>query len=145
MMTPKVSFRIGSILRMDVVGLLLAVLHRAIGRDVGHRAGTVERDQRDDVLEPVGAHFDERLAHARAFQLEHADRLAAPEHFVGLLVVERDLGEIDVDAALREQLRRVVASIVSVFRPRKSNFTRPAGSTHFMLNWVAGMSDFGSR
>ena len=38
-----------------------------------------------------------------------------------------------------------VASVVSVFRPRKSNFTSPAGSTHFMLNWVAGMSDFGSR
>ena len=32
---------------------------------------------------------------------------------------------------------------VSVFRPRKSNFTRPAASTHFMLNWVAGMSDRG--
>ena len=31
------------------------------------------------------------------------------------------------------------SSTVSVFRPRKSNFTRPAGSTHFMLNWVAGM------
>ncbi len=37
------------------------------------------------------------------------------------------------------------SSTVSVFRPRKSNFTRPAGSTHFMLNWVTGMSDFGSR
>ena len=38
-----------------------------------------------------------------------------------------------------------VASVVSVFSPRKSNFTNPAGSTHFMLNCVAGMSDFGSR
>src|SRR6201747_1359916 len=37
------------------------------------------------------------------------------------------------------------SSTVSVFRPRKSNLTRPAGSTHFMLNWVTGMSDFGSR
>jgi hypothetical protein len=34
---------------------------------------------------------------------------------------------------------------VSVFSPRKSNFTRPAASTHFMLNWVAGMSERGSR
>ena len=34
---------------------------------------------------------------------------------------------------------------VRVFRPRKSNFTRPASSTHFMLNWVAGMSERGSR
>ena len=38
-----------------------------------------------------------------------------------------------------------VASVVRVLSPRKSNFTSPAGSTHFMLNWVAGMSDFGSR
>ncbi len=42
-------------LGMDVVGLLASVLARAIGRDVGHRARPVERDQRDDVLEPVRA------------------------------------------------------------------------------------------
>ena len=35
-----------------------------------------------------------------------------------------------------------VCSTVSVLRPRKSNFTRPAGSTHFMLNWVTGISGF---
>ena len=38
-----------------------------------------------------------------------------------------------------------VCNTVSVLRPRKSNFTSPACSTHFMLNWVTGMSDFGSR
>ena len=38
-----------------------------------------------------------------------------------------------------------VFSTVSVFRPRKSNFTSPACSTHFMLNWVTGMSERGSR
>ena len=67
-------------------------------------AGTVERDQRDNVLEPIGTHLDERLAHAGRFQLEHADRLAAPEHLVGLHVVERDLFEIDDDGALLQQL-----------------------------------------
>ena len=36
-------------------------------------------------------------------------------------------------------------STVSVFRPRKSNFTRPAFSTYFMLNWVAGSVERGSR
>ena len=35
-----------------------------------------------------------------------------------------------------------VCSTVSVLRPRKSNFTRPACSTHFMLNWVTGISRF---
>ena len=37
------------------------------------------------------------------------------------------------------------SSTVSVFRPRKSNFTSPACSTYFMLNWVTGMSERGSR
>ena len=34
---------------------------------------------------------------------------------------------------------------VKVLRPRKSNFTSPALSTHFMLNWVAGRLERGSR
>ncbi len=33
----------------------------------------------------------------------------------------------------------------SVFRPRKSNFTKPAPSTYFMSNCVTGMSERGSR
>ena len=36
-------------------------------------------------------------------------------------------------------------STVSVFRPRKSNFTSPAVSTYFMLNCVTGISERGSR
>ena len=93
-------------LRMEIVGVLLAELYRAIGGDIGHRAGTIERHQRDDVLEPVGAHFDQRLAHAGAFQLEHAHRLAASEHFEGFLIVERNFRQIDLDAALFDQQRR---------------------------------------
>jgi hypothetical protein len=49
-----------------------------------------------------------------------------------------------VDAALGDE-PTAVFSTVSVLRPRKSNFTRPACSTHFMLNWVTGMSERGSR
>ena len=30
--------------------------------------------------------------------------------------------------------------IVRVFKPKKSNLTKPAFSTNFMLNWVAGIS-----
>jgi hypothetical protein len=36
-------------------------------------------------------------------------------------------------------------STVSVFKPRKSNLTRPAASTSFQLYWVTGEFDFGSR
>ena len=52
---------------MDVFRLLLAVLARAIGRDVGHRARPVERDERDDVLEAVGLHVEQRAPHALRF------------------------------------------------------------------------------
>ena len=71
-------------LGMDRGDLLLAVLARIVGRDVLHRARPVERDQRDDVLDAVGLHADQRLAHAGAFHLEHADHLAARQHRVGL-------------------------------------------------------------
>ena len=81
--------------RMGVLDLLLSKLAGAIGRDVGHRAGAIERNQRDQVLEPVGPHLDEGLAHSPAFHLEHADRLASSEHREGLRVVERDRAEID--------------------------------------------------
>ena len=92
-------------LGMDVVRLLHAVLARAVGRDVRHRARPVERDQRDDVLEAVRPHVEQRAPHALTFQLEDAHRLGARQHGVGLLVVERDGREIDVDAALASAAR----------------------------------------
>ena len=84
---------------MDVVRLLHVVLARAIRRNIRHRAGAIERDQRDDVLEAVGPHIEQRAAHARTFQLEHPDRFGARQQVVGVLVVERDRREIDIDAA----------------------------------------------
>ena len=39
----------------------------------------------------------------------------------------------------------VLAITVSVLRPKKSNFTRPAGSIYFIENWVTGISERGSR
>jgi hypothetical protein len=80
---------------------------------------------------------------------------------VGRLVVERDGVDLVLRAMSRVVDRDTVAAscrlpplqwirsmafwiTVSVFSPRKSNFTSPACSTHFMLNWVAGMSERGS-
>ena len=93
-------------LGMDVVRLLHAVLARTIGRDVGHRAGTIERNQRDDVLEAIRPHVEQGAPHALTFQLEDADRLRTREHGVGFFVIERDCGEIDLDRALAQQCRR---------------------------------------
>ena len=76
---------------MQAVDGLLAVLAVDVGRDVVHRAGAVERHHGDDVLEAVGLQPLEALAHARAFQLEHADRVGLGQQLVGLAVVERQL------------------------------------------------------
>ena len=97
-------------LGMDVVRLFDAVLAQAIGRDIRHRAGTIERDQRDDVLEPVRAHVEQRPPHALTFQLEDADRFRARQQLVGFLVVERNGREIDLDAAQLQQIDGVVAA-----------------------------------
>ena len=91
---------------MGVVNFFPAELARAVNGNVGHRAGAIERDEGDQVLEPVGAHLDERLAHAPAFHLEHPDCLAAPQHFVGLGVIERNLAEIDRDPAPGDEVNR---------------------------------------
>ena len=92
--------------RMGVFDFFLAKLASAIDWDVRHRAWAIERDQRYQVLEPVGAHVDQRLAHAAAFHLEHADRFAAAKHRVCLGVVQRDLVEIDRDPAPRDKINR---------------------------------------
>ena len=75
----------------------LAVLAPAVVGDVGHRAGTVERDGGDQVLEPVGAHLPQRVAHALAFHLEHPAGIAFLQHLEGLGVVERQAVEVDRD------------------------------------------------
>ena len=89
---------------MEIIRPLQRVLARAIGRDIRHRAGTVERDQRDDVLEAIGPHVEKRAPHALAFHLEHADRLAAGQHVVRFLVVERQMRQIDIDTAALDEL-----------------------------------------
>ncbi len=138
---------------MDIVGLLHAVLARAIGRDVGHRTGPVERDQRDDVLETVGPHVEQRAPHAGAFQLEHADRFGARQKIVSLLVVERDVGEIDVDAAALDQLagnvehgERFQAEEVELHQPRLLHpFHVELGDRHVGFRIAVERHQFGER
>ncbi len=90
--------------RVDEGDLLLPRLPLGVVRDVLHRPRPVERDERDQVLEDRRLHLAERLAHARGLELEDAHRLAAREHRVGLLVVERDRRHVDA----ADQLDRLV-------------------------------------
>ena len=94
--------------RMQVIGLQLAMLDRVVDRDVLHRARTVERHQRNDVLETVGLHARNGAAHALAFQLEHAHRFAGCQKTVGLLVIQRHFLDLDMDALARDQFQRRV-------------------------------------
>ena len=91
-----------------IFNLFLAVLAAPEHRDIVHRAGTIERHQRDDVAEIGRAHRGQRLAHAFGFQLEHADRVAALEQFIDLGIVPGERVEIDRDAAPLEQLHRLL-------------------------------------
>ena len=93
---------------MQIFRLLVAVLARAIGRDVRHRTRTIERHQRDDVLEAVGPHVDQRPPHALTFNLEHADHVAARQHLVAPASSSGRVAQIDLDAALLQQLHRDV-------------------------------------
>ncbi len=80
--------------RIEVAHRLEAVLAPREHGDVGHRPRAVERDERDQVLELRRLDLAERVAHAARLELEDAERVAAREHVVGGLVVQRQAGEI---------------------------------------------------
>jgi hypothetical protein len=64
--------------RVQVVGLFLALLAGDEARNIVHRAGAVERHDGDDVLDAVGMHLAQHIAHAGAFQLEDPTVSPAP-------------------------------------------------------------------
>ena len=73
------------------------------------RARTIERVQRDQVVEALGLRLAQQLAHARALELEDAVRRAVAEHPVGLRIVQRDRVDVEVDAlGPLDLLQRVV-------------------------------------
>ena len=63
------------------------------------------------------------------------------QHLVGRHVIQRQA--VEVGRVRQEAMAR--CKMVSVVRPRKSNFTKPACSTYFIEYWVTSVSDFGSR
>ena len=89
---------------VDVRHRLAAVLPRRVARDVLHRPGSVQRDQRDHVLEHRRLHGTESITHPRRLELEHAGRVGTCEHLVGLAVVHRDLRDVEAVADERDGL-----------------------------------------
>ena len=96
-------------LGQDVVDLRMRrlgdprVLAPAIFRDAGHRTGTIQRNGGDQILEPVGLHLAQHVAHALAFHLEHPAGVPLPQHLKRLPVVERQQVHVDIDAKPRQQ------------------------------------------
>ena len=106
------------------------------------RAGTEQRHQRDDVFEAVRLQAPDQVLHAARFELEHRGGLAAPSaarrsprrpSAASLM----SSGGSPLRARARVDRSCTAQSmIVSVRRPRKSNFTRPAASTSSLSNCV---------
>ena len=91
---------------MQIVGLLAPVLAVDVAVDVVHRPRPIEGDDGDDVLEAVGLQLAQGVAHARTFELEHADRIAARQERVTRSIVERKPGGIERHALAGKQLPR---------------------------------------
>ena len=95
--------------RVDRLDRLAAVLAAGVlvVRVGTHRAGAVERADGRDVGELVGLQRAQQRAHARAVELEDAERVAATHQLVGRPVVEGQLLEhdrlapVDLDVAQR--------------------------------------------
>ena len=75
--------------RVLVVDSIASALSCDVIGDERHRTGPVERDQRNDILEPGRRRLLQQVAHAARFKLEHRGRVAGAEDVVGGLVVER--------------------------------------------------------
>jgi len=79
--------------RVRILHGFATVLARAEARDQIHRTRTIQRNQRDDVLETVGLRVLQHALHAAAFQLEHGDGIRFLENRERRGVVERHLRE----------------------------------------------------
>src|SRR3546814_5119160 len=80
-----------------------AIFTTAEHRNIVHRSGPVEGDQRDNVAKVCWFYLSERLAHSFRFQLEHAHRVAPFQKVVYRPVVPFEQIEIDLDATFLDR------------------------------------------
>ena len=96
MQMPYVGSVIGSEALVEKGDLLLAGLALRVARDVTHGPGPEERNESDEVLELGRFHLAQRLTHAGRLELEDTRRVTATEHRVRLVVVEREVRDVDI-------------------------------------------------
>ncbi len=90
------------------LALAKVILDFAEGRDVLHRAGAIQRHQRDNIFDAGWFHAPQRIHHARAFNLEHSDRAGIGIKLIGFFVVQRYCTNVDVDPAIFQKVQRVL-------------------------------------
>ena len=78
-------------IRVQVLGFLAPVLALYVVGNQVHGPRPVERDQRNDVFQPVRLQLGGQLAHARRFHLEHRRQVSAGKALVGGLIVDGNL------------------------------------------------------
>ena len=89
---------------VQIFHCLLAVLAGDIGRNGVHWTGAVQRHQRHQIVDVIGLHLAQKIAHAGAFHLEDANAIAAAEHFKRVGIVEIDGLGVQRHAAFFQQL-----------------------------------------
>ena len=81
--------------RMRVLDERAIVLRAAVGADVLHRTGPIQRDERHQLGDAVRPQLLDRAAHARRLQLEDAERIALTEHLERPRVAIRQRRQVD--------------------------------------------------
>ncbi len=104
--------------RLDGLPVVLAVGVVVVGV-LAHRAGSIQRDDRDDVLEAGGLHAAQQVAHRAAVELEHAQCVAAAQQLVGRFVVQRQRLQVDVDSPVGFHVVDRVADDRQVAQPEE--------------------------
>ena len=114
-------------LRQFVLDLGLALLARdeIVHHPALQRAWAVQRVQRDQVVEPRRLRLPQEFAHARAFELEDAVRLAVREQLVGLLVIERNGVDVEVDVLRALDFVQAVADQRQRAEPEEIHLQQP--------------------
>ncbi len=139
--------------RLDRLAAVLAVGVVVVGVHA-HRAGAVQRQHRDDVVELGGLHAAQQIAHRPAVELEHAQGVAAAQQLIGGSVIQRDGFQVEVNSPVGLDViqgvadDRQVAQAQEIHLQQADGLTRrvvPAGDDGAVLRPLPQRNGLGQR
>ena len=92
---------------MHIIGFFFTLLAIDITRNIVHWPGAIQRHQRDNIFKLIRLHFTQHVTHARAFKLENANRIAAPQKLISLFVIKRQIIDVHLNAYALQQFNRL--------------------------------------